>query len=139
MVSDTDNNSLVAVKPQTDSLVHEVSPFPGKQCMIIQNDCAAVILPALDVFEFDFDFLQFNFDCFNHNGSIFLEIKGVVSVKPGFGIMLTQFGCSLLFGISITILQDAYGTFTHEIDLGELITSAFGSPAKNILTELDPP
>jgi hypothetical protein len=53
--------------------------------------------------------------------------------------MLTQFGCSLLFGISITILQDAYGTFTHEIDLGELITSAFGSPAKNILTELEPP
>jgi hypothetical protein len=45
--------------------------------------------------------------------------------------MLLQFGCGLLFGISITFLKDADRPFTDAINLDELIFAALFSPAED--------
>jgi hypothetical protein len=52
IVGDTDNDSLIAVKPQTNFFAHGVCPFLNRRCVIRFNHFGAVILPAQDIFKF---------------------------------------------------------------------------------------
>jgi hypothetical protein len=53
--------------------------------------------------------------------------------------MLIQLVYGLLSGISITVLKDAYGSFTRAIHLDELIVVALPLPGENVLPKFIPP
>jgi len=61
-----------------------------------------------------------------------------VSAEPGRGIMLIQFRCGLLSGISITVLKDAYRPFPGAINPGKLILAVSVLPVDDFLAELEP-
>jgi hypothetical protein len=62
----------------------------------------------------------------------------MISAKPGPRIMPVQLGCGLLFGISITLLKDSYGSFLHAIHLEELIVAAFIPPVEDVSVKFVP-
>jgi hypothetical protein len=62
----------------------------------------------------------------------------MVSTEPGPRIVLVQLVCGLLSGISITTLQDAYGPFTHTINLAELIVVEFIPPVEDFPAQFIP-
>ena len=47
--------------------------------------------------------------------------------------MLDQLGCGFLFGISISFLKDADGSFMHATEFDELIVTAFFLPVNDLL------
>jgi hypothetical protein len=62
----------------------------------------------------------------------------MVSTEFGPRIVLVQFGCGLLSGISIAFLKDAYGLFMQALQLDELIIAAFVPPAVDFLAKFIP-
>ena len=46
--------------------------------------------------------------------------------------MFVQLVCGFLFGISITFLKDAYGSFAGAINFGKFIVAAFIPPIEDI-------
>jgi len=59
----------------------------------------------------------------------------IVSAEPGLRIMLVQFGGGLLFGISVTLLEDAYRTFMEAGHSDKLIVTAFVPPLEEFLNK----
>jgi hypothetical protein len=53
--------------------------------------------------------------------------------------MFVQLVYGILPGISITLLKEAYGPFTHAFNLDELIVAAFFSPVEDVSAKFIPP
>jgi hypothetical protein len=62
----------------------------------------------------------------------------IVSLKPGFRVILIQFKACSFPAKSIPFLENDYGSFPGAISTDELVVTLFGTPVEKLLAELEP-